>query len=84
MKNNKDYYYNLMILCENTPLLHEAQIKADLKRTFPDDKSFNNEEIFIKMKRILNAYSVRNRSIGYCQGFNFIVARLIQVIEDEV
>lgn len=29
------------------------------------------------IKRIVTAYSVRNPQIGYCQGFNFIVGRLL-------
>ena len=29
------------------------------------------------------AYSVRNGVIGYCQGFNFIAGRLLQVLEEE-
>ena len=35
------------------------------------------------MKNILLAYSRRNLSIGYCQGFNFIVGRLLKVFDDE-
>jgi hypothetical protein len=84
MKNNIKYYQKLLKISQNIPLLHESQIKVDLKRTFPEDIEFNTEETFNKMKRILNCYAVRNCSIGYCQGFNFIVARLIQVLNDEV
>jgi len=36
------------------------------------------------MKNILLAYSRRNISIGYCQGFNFIVGRLLKIFEKEV
>ena len=35
------------------------------------------------IKRICTAYSVRNNVIGYCQGFNFIVGRLLQVMTEE-
>jgi len=36
------------------------------------------------MRNILTAYSRRNLTIGYCQGFNFIVGRLLKVMENEV
>lgn len=42
------------------------------------------DEIFIqKMRNILLCYSTRNTTIGYCQGMNFIVARLLLIMEDE-
>ena len=37
-----------------------------------------------KMRNILVCYSIRNNSIGYCQGFNFIVIRLLEVLQNEV
>jgi hypothetical protein len=33
---------------------------------------------------LLLAYSRRNISIGYCQGFNFIAGRLLKTFESEV
>jgi hypothetical protein len=56
----------------------------DLKRTFPEIEFFQKEEIIQKLKNVLICYSIRNSSIGYCQGFNFIAARLLEVLEDEV
>jgi hypothetical protein len=56
----------------------------DLHRTFPGDPYFEKEENIIKLKNILLAYSRRNISIGYCQGFNFIVGRLLKVYDSEV
>jgi hypothetical protein len=35
------------------------------------------------IKRICTAYSVRNNQLGYCQGFNFMVGRLLQVMTEE-
>ena len=56
----------------------------DIKRTFPKIEKFNTKENLSKLKNILLAYSRRNIQIGYVQGFNFIVGRIIQVIPDEV
>jgi len=36
------------------------------------------------IENILRAYSIRNPTIGYCQGFNFIVGRLLKVVNEEV
>ena len=36
-----------------------------------------------KLKNILVCYSIRNTSIGYCQGMNFIVGRLLLIIDNE-
>lgn len=35
------------------------------------------------MKNILNSYARRNNSIGYVQGFNFIVGRLLKLCQNE-
>ena len=59
------------------------QIELDLKRTFPTDKRCMKEEFLNKMKNILLCYSIRNITVGYCQGMNFIVARLLLIMEDE-
>jgi hypothetical protein len=36
-----------------------------------------------KLKNVLLAFSRRNISIGYVQGFNFIVGRLLKVLDNE-
>ena len=36
------------------------------------------------VERVLQAFSKRNPSIGYCQGMNFIVARLKKYLNEEV
>ena len=61
------------------PLLNEKQIDLDVTRTV----SLKSQAEKDKMKRILLAYTKRNTSIGYVQGFNFILAKLMQYISDE-
>lgn len=56
----------------------------DVMRTFPDDPFFKEEKNLKTLKNILLAYSRRNLSVGYCQGFNFIVGRLIKIFKNEV
>ena len=41
------------------------------------------KEFLSKLKNILICYSIRNTSIGYCQGMNFIVCRLLLIMDNE-
>ena len=76
---NPLYYENLLKLSKEVPTSYENQIDKDIKRT--SAKSLNeNPELKTKMKNVLMCYSIRNSSIGYCQGFNFLVLRLLEVL----
>jgi len=81
--NNKNYYKNLLELSRNIPCFYEKQILKDIPRTNMEilEKNPSFEQ---KMRNILVCYSIRNNSIGYCQGFNFIVLRILEIIENEV
>jgi hypothetical protein len=65
------------------PCPSERQIDLDLKRTFPNEKEVMANNFLQKMKNILLCYSTRNTTVGYCQGMNFLVARLLLIMEDE-
>ena len=59
--------------CENS-----VQIDKDLKRSI-----YKDDTIFIeKVRNVLTNYSIRNSSIGYCQGFNFIVEKIMKIMEN--
>ena len=83
LSNNSTYYANLLKLSQEVPSLYEKQIEKDIKRTI-NDKSKNFDALKQKMKNVLMCYSIRNSSIGYCQGFNFLVLRLLEVLKGEV
>mgnify|MGYP006127377393 CR=1 FL=1 len=60
------------------------QIEVDLPRTFAGHQSFINTDTGMeKLRRILLAFSCRNRAIGYCQAMNYLVARLLMLSDDE-
>ena len=81
---HKDYYYKIVYQYpEYIQSKYEAVISADLKRTFPNDEYFKKKENQKKIKNVLIAYTRRNSKIGYCQGFNFIVARLLRLFDKE-
>jgi hypothetical protein len=57
---------------------------VDLHRTFPDEPFYQEKETIDAIRNICRAYTIRNPTIGYCQGFNFIVGRLITIMTEEV
>lgn len=85
MDLNKNYYSDLIRnYPDNFISPYENQINLDLERTFPEDTFFQEQRNLIKLKNILLAFSRRNATIGYCQGFNFIVGKILKICEDEV
>ncbi len=85
MEFNKNYYSDLINNYPDSiasPYLN--QINLDLDRTFPQDPFFQEQKNINKLKNILLAFSRRESTIGYCQGFNFIVGKILKVCENEV
>ncbi|RCH97703.1 hypothetical protein CU098_005028 [Rhizopus stolonifer] len=65
-------------LCqERSP--HERIIQRDLARTFPRIEMFKKENGTgqVALKRILEAYSLYDTKVGYCQGLAFLVGPLL-------
>ena len=84
MLNNPGYYASILNnFPEGTQSPSQKSIDLDINRTFPYLDFFKNEENKNKLKRILTAFIRRNATIGYSQGFNFIVARLLILFKDE-
>lgn len=79
VKLNPDYYSKLLNLSKEVPSLYTDIIKKDIDRT-----NAKNEEIKKKLFKILQCFSIRNSSIGYCQGFNYIALKILETVEDEV
>ena len=85
MKMNPFYYQSLCDLSQKIPGIFDKQIEADLERTeIPGTTPSEKAETHKHLKQILISYSLRNSSIGYCQGFNYIINKLFQVTQDEV
>ena len=83
MDTHPGYYQNLIEYCKNMPCPSAHQIDLDLKRTFPTDEKCMTDEFLLKMRNILLCYSIRNITVGYCQGMNFLVARLLLLMQTE-
>ena len=83
LDNNPNYYKTLLKYSKTVPNPNENQINLDIQRTFPDEKLCMEKKFLEKLKNILMCYSIRNTSIGYCQGMNFLVGRLLLIIDNE-
>ena len=84
MNNNKGYYKSILKEFPNgTQTPAEQVLKLDINRTFPYLDFFKIEENRKKLTNILTAFVRRNATIGYSQGFNFIVGKLLYVVGDE-
>jgi len=56
-------------------------IEKDVDRTFPSSSFFAAIKGVARIKRIAAAYAVRNPSVGYCQGMNFLLGYLLMALE---
>jgi hypothetical protein len=56
----------------------KEQIKTDLHRTLTGQTSvINSEEGIETLERVLGAFSIYNKRIGYCQAMNCVAAHLL-------
>ncbi|CDW83987.1 tbc domain-containing protein [Stylonychia lemnae] len=81
LPENQSYYKNLKRLEMNYPNPSFNQIELDLRRTFYELKISKSEQLIDKLRNVLATYCKRNPTIGYCQGMNFLVGRLIKVMQ---
>jgi hypothetical protein len=82
MLTNPGYYQRLLQHGFHYPNPQLYQIELDLGRTFPNEKE-KAAELIVPLRRVLGAFVQRCPTIGYCQGFNFIAARLLSVMPEE-
>ncbi|CAI5735868.1 unnamed protein product [Peronospora destructor] len=69
----------------------EMEIEKDLPRTFPlalrnsvrQSQELTEGDNFGELRRVLQAYSLRNPAVGYCQSMNFLAAVLLQNMGEE-
>ena len=83
MEKNKGQYQKITkafdILINNKHpfyLYIQKKMSVDLNRSFNCEVT---EENITQLKNILSAFTVRNVSLNYCQGYNTIVAYLLQM-----
>lgn len=88
----EQYQDYLQRSAELSPTSIPKEIEKDLLRTFPDrlGRSYNDlvspmsNYCLEALRRVLTAYALRNREIGYCQSMNYIAALLLFHMSEEM
>lgn len=84
MQTNPGYYEALKKLKINYPHPGHGDVEKDLKRSGVG--ASNNKGVIDQismMRNILGAFIMRNPTVGYCQGMNFLTARLLVFLSEE-
>ncbi|XP_066435773.1 growth hormone-regulated TBC protein 1 [Eleutherodactylus coqui] len=85
MEQNPGYYHSVLQEGQKNAKLVDAVV-TDLNRTFPDNVKFHKNAspcLQQTLQNVLVAYGQHNKSVGYCQGMNFITGILILVAKEE-
>lgn len=67
---------NVFAQLQYAELSHQVEddINKDLPRTFSDHPYFSGNKGKAALQRVLKAFALQHRDIGYCQGLNYIAA----------
>ena len=60
-----------------------SAIQRDLARTFPTHPRYQTEEGRLALMRVLQAYSIHDTSVGYCQGMAFVAGLLLMYLPEK-
>jgi hypothetical protein len=77
INNNPGYYLALLAKGLDYPHPGSTEIQKDIVRSQVSEKTIE------QMRNVLTAFIVRSPSIGYCQGMNFLVIRLLKCLSEE-
>ena len=83
LRSNPSYYQKLLsTLPPDYVNPYISKIELDVTRSFQHKvNEVTNEEHLTKLRNILQSFTIRNPTLGYCQGFNIILARLLQITD---
>ncbi len=83
--SSRDQQYPELVkrLHELDNTLIAIDIEKDLLRTFPEKICVEDQKLVDTLRRLLRAFALRNRSVGYCQSMNYVCALLLFHMEEE-
>ncbi|KAL4402167.1 hypothetical protein ACI68E_001819 [Malassezia pachydermatis] len=76
-------YESLLRDHEGKTNLSTEEIEKDLNRSLPEYAAYQSPEGIETLRRVLVAYSWKNRELGYCQAMNIVVAALLIYMSEE-
>ena len=79
MISNLGYYESLKNTTLKYPHPGPIEFEKDLRRS----AAGLSEENINSMRNVLSAFIIRNPTVGYCQGMNFLTARLLSCLKEE-
>ena len=91
---NPDHYADLILRSQTLALSHNDKeaIERDLHRTFPDNLHFRPDTpqtppdempMLSALRRVLCAFAIDHKRIGYCQSLNFLAGLLLLFLPEE-
>lgn len=83
LTSHPGYYQSLLKQNENELSETMEEIEKDVHRALPSHPQFQSKEGIDRLRRVLTAFSWRNKRIGYCQSMNIIAALFLLYMGEE-
>ncbi|KAJ1879733.1 GTPase activating protein (GAP), partial [Kickxella alabastrina] len=80
---NRGVYDKYVNDYNNCPGPYAEEIEKDLNRSLPEYAGYQAPEGIDALRRVLNAYSLRDSELGYCQAMNIVASTMLIFMTEE-